>query len=66
MKTKIILQLLSIISMVIGLFFFYTYQRLEKKEQLSNQKRIYQKKEIICFYLGIILEVIGLTLLMFI
>ena len=36
MKTKIILQILSIISMVIGLFFFYTYQRLEKKEQLSN------------------------------
>ncbi len=66
MKTKIILQLLSIISMVIGLFFFYTYQRLEKKEQLSNQKRIYQKKETICFCLGIILEVIGLTLLMFI
>lgn len=66
MKTKIILQLLSIISMVIGLFFFYTYQRLEKKEQLSNPKRIYQKKETICFYLGIILEVIGLTLLMFI
>ena len=66
MKTKIILQILSIISMVIGLFFFYTYQKLEKKEQLSKQKKLYRKKETICFYLGIILEVIGLVLLMFI
>lgn len=65
MKTKIILQLLSIISMVIGLFFFYTYQKLEKKENLKT-KKMYQKKETICFYLGIIFEVIGLALLMFI
>lgn len=66
MKTKIILQILSIISMVIGLIFFNTYQKLEKKEQLSKQKKLYRKKETICFYLGIILEVIGLVLLMFI
>lgn len=63
---KIILQILSIISMVIGLIFFNTYQKLEKKEQLSKQKKLYRKKETICFYLGIILEVIGLVLLMFI
>lgn len=63
---KIILQILSIISMVIGLVFFNTYQKLEKKEQLSKQKKLYRKKETICFYLGIILEVIGLVLLMFI
>lgn len=69
MKRLIILQLLSIISMVLGLATLLYYQKLtklEEQEKTKSKKKTYQKKEIICFYLGLILEVIGLILLMFI
>lgn len=69
MKRLIILQLLSIIFMVLGLAALLYYQKvtkLEKQEKTKSKKKTYQRKEIICFYLGLILEVIGLILLMFI
>jgi len=69
MKRLIILQLLSIISMVLGLAALLYYQKLtklEEQEKTKSKKKTYQRKEIICFYLGLILEVIGLILLMFI
>ena len=69
MKRLIILQLLSIISMVLGLKALLYYQKLtklEEQEKTKPKKKTYQRKEIICFYLGLILEVIGLILLMFI
>ena len=69
MKRLIILQLLSIISMVLGLAALLYYQKLtklEEQEKTKSEKKTYQRKEIICFYLGLILEVIGLILLMFI
>ncbi len=69
MKRLIILQLLSIISMVLGLATLLYYQKLtklEEQEKTKSKKKTYQRKEIICFYLGLILEVIGLILLMFI
>lgn len=69
MKRLIILQLLSIISMVLGLKALLYYQKLtklEEQEKTKSKKKTYQRKEIICFYLGLILEVIGLILLMFI
>lgn len=69
MKRLIMLQLLSIISMVLGLAALLYYQKvtkLEKQEKTKSKKKTYQRKEIICFYLGLILEVIGLILLMFI
>ena len=40
--------------------------KLEEQEKTKSEKKTYQRKEIICFYLGLILEVIGLILLMFI
>lgn len=69
MKKQLILQLLSIISMVLGLLALLYYQKLSKKEEQEKKKvlkKAYQKKEIICFYLGLIFEIIGLILLMFI
>lgn len=69
MKRLIMLQLLSIISMVLGLAALLYYQKLtklEEQEKKKSKKKTYQRKEIICFYLGLILEVIGLILLMFI
>ncbi len=69
MKRLIMLQLLSIISMVLGLATLLYYQKLtkfEEQEKTKSKKKTYQRKEIICFYLGLILEVIGLILLMFI
>lgn len=69
MKRLIMLQLLSIISMVLGLATLLYYQKLtklEEQEKIKSKKKTYQRKEIICFYLGLILEVIGLILLMFI
>ncbi|MCI7701702.1 MAG: hypothetical protein MSS28_01165 [Tenericutes bacterium] len=69
MKRLIILQLLSIIFMVLGLAALLYYQKLtklEEQEKTKSKKKTYQRKEIICFYLGLILEVIGLILLMFI
>lgn len=69
MKKQLILQLLSIISMVLGLLALLYYQKLSKKEEQEKEKvlkKAYQKKEIICFYLGLIFEIIGLILLMFI
>ena len=69
MKRLIILQLLSIIFMVLGLAALLYYQKLtklEEQEKTKSKKKTYQRKEIICFYLGLILEVIGLLLLMFI
>lgn len=69
MKRLIMLQLLSIISMVLGLAALLYYQnltKLEEQEKTKSKKKTYQRKEIICFYLGLILEVIGLILLMFI
>lgn len=69
MKRLIILQLLSIISMVLGLVTLLYYQKLTKledQEKTKSKKKTYQRKEIICFYLGLILEVIGLIILMFI
>ena len=69
MKRLIILQLLSIIFMVLGLAALLYYQKvtkLEEQEKTKSEKKTYQRKEIICFYLGLILEVIGLILLMFI
>lgn len=69
MKRLIILQLLSIISMVLGLVALLYYQKLTKledQEKTKSKKKTYQRKEIICFYLGLILEVIGLIILMFI
>ena len=69
MKKLIILQLLSIIFMVLGLAALLYYQKLtklEEQEKTKSEKKTYQRKEIICFYLGLILEVIGLILLMFI
>lgn len=69
MKRLIILQLLSIISMALGLAALLYYQKLtklEEQEKTKSKKKTYQRKEIICFYLGLILEVIGLILLMFI
>lgn len=69
MKRLIMLQLLSIISMVLGLAALLYYQKLtklEEQEKTKSEKKTYQRKEIICFYLGLILEVIGLILLMFI
>ena len=69
MKRLIMLQLLSIISMVLGLAALLYYQKLtklEEQEKTKSKKKTYQRKEIICFYLGFILEVIGLILLMFI
>ena len=69
MKRLIILQLLSIIFMVLGLEALLYYQKLtklEEQEKTKSKKKTYQRKEIICFYLGLILEVIGLILLMFI
>ena len=69
MKKQLILQLLSIISMVLGLLALLYYQKLSKKEAQEKRialKKAYQKKEIICFYLGLIFEIIGLLLLMFI
>ena len=69
MKKLMILILLSIISMVLGLAALLYYQnltKLEEQEKTKSKKKTYQRKEIICFYLGLILEVIGLILLMFI
>ena len=69
MKRLIILQLLSIIFMVLGLAALLYYQKLtklEEQEKTKSKNKTYQRKEIICFYLGLILEVIGLILLMFI
>lgn len=69
MKRLIILQLLSIISMVLGLaalLYYQKFTKLEEQEKTKAKKKTYQRKEIICFYLGLILEVIGLILLMFI
>lgn len=69
MKRLIILQLLSIIFMVLGLAALLYYQKLtklEEQEKTKSKKKTYQRKEIICFYLDLILEVIGLILLMFI
>ena len=69
MKRLIILQLLYIIFMVLGLAALLYYQKLtnlEEQEKTKSTKKTYQRKEIICFYLGLILEVIGLILLMFI
>ena len=69
MKRLIILQLLSIIFMVLGLAALLYYQKvtkLEEQEKTKSKKKTYQRKETICFYLGLILEVIGLILLMFI
>lgn len=69
MKRLIMLQLLSIISMVLGLAALLYYQKLtklEEQEKTKSKKKTYQRKEIICFFLGLILEVIGLILLMFI
>ena len=69
MKRLIILQLLSIIFMFLGLAALLYYQKLtklEEQEKTKSKKKTYQRKEIICFYLGLILEVIGLILLMFI
>ena len=69
MKRLIMLQLLSIISMVLGLAALLYYQKLtklEEQEKTKSEKKTYQRKEIICFYLGLIIEVIGLILLMFI
>ena len=69
MKRLIMLQLLSIIFMVLGLAALLYYQKLtklEEQEKTKSEKKTYQRKEIICFYLGLILEVIGLILLMFI
>lgn len=69
MKRLIMLQLLSIIFMVLGLAALLYYQKLtklEEQEKTKSKKKTYQRKEIICFYLGLILEVIGLILLMFI
>ena len=69
MKRLIILQLLSIIFMVLGLAALLYYQKLtklEEQEKTKSKKKTYQRKEIICFYLGLILEVIGLIVLMFI
>lgn len=69
MKRLIMLQLLSVISMVLGLATLLYYQKLtklEEQEKTKSKKKTYQRKEIICFYLGLILEVIGLILLMFI
>ena len=66
MKRLIMLQLLSIISMVLGLAALLYYQKLtklEEQEKTKSEKKTYQRKEIICFYLGLILEVIGLILL---
>lgn len=63
----LLLQLLSIIFMILGLIFFIQYQKLAKKEDLHpTNKKVYQQKEVFCFYIGIILEVLGLILLMFI
>lgn len=67
MKRLIMLQLLSIISMVLGLVALLYYQKLTKledQEKTKSKKETYQRKEIICFYLGLILEVIGLIILM--
>lgn len=69
MKRLIMLQLLSIISMGLGLAALLYYQKLtklEEQEKTKSKKKTYQRKEIICFYLGLILEVIGIILLMFI
>ena len=69
MKRLIMLQLLSIIFMVLGLAALLYYQKLtklEEQEKTKSEKKTYQRKEIICFYLGLIIEVIGLILLMFI
>ena len=69
MKKQLILQLLSIISMVLGLLALLYYQKLSKKEEQEKEKvlkKAYQKKEIIWFYLGLKFEIIGLILLMFI
>lgn len=69
MKRLIMLQLLSIISMVLGLaalLYYQKFTKLEEQEKTKSKKKTYQRKEIICFYLGLILEVIGLILLMFI
>ena len=65
MKRLIILQLLSIIFMVLGLAALLYYQKLtklEEQEKTKSEKKTYQRKEIICFYLGLI----RLILLMFI
>lgn len=66
MKKIIILKLLSIIIVVIGIFFLIKYLRLDKKlSTLKDTKKIkeYEKQQVKCFTAGISLVVMGLLIL---
>lgn len=66
MKRIIVLRLLSIIIVIIGIFFLIKYLRLDKKlSTLKDTKKIKEckKQQVKCFTAGISLVVIGLLIL---